>query len=225
MEILKGEIGDGFNCLKKILPSPYIISVLLRTKSDLISTEVIRVELQIIRSKRKTVAIEITMDLNVILRAPKYMSDEEVEEFINRYRNYIEKKIESARIKNEKFRSIPKLSEDELRSLAEKALEVIPPKVEYFASVIGVTYGRITIRNQVSRWGSCSSKGNLNFNCLLMLAPEYVTDYVVVHELCHRKEMNHSERFWAEVKKIYPEYEKAKKWLKENGAELVYRIR
>ena len=89
MEILKGEIGDGFNCLKKILPSPYIISVLLRTKSDLISTEVIRVELQIIRSKRKTVAIEITMDLNVILRVPKYMSDEEVEEFINRYRNYI----------------------------------------------------------------------------------------------------------------------------------------
>ena len=90
---------------------------------------------------------------------------------------------------------------------------------------MGVTYGRITIRNQVSRWGSCSSVGNLNFNCLLMLAPPEVRDYVVVHELCHRKEMNHSPAFWAEVEKMIPDYKAHKKWLKDNGTALISRLR
>ena len=91
----------------------------------------------------------------------------------------------------------------------------------YYAPAVGVTYDRITIRSQRTRWGSCSSRGNLNFNCLLMLAPEKVVDYVVVHELCHRKEMNHSPRFWAEVERILPDYRQSKRWLKENGQSLM----
>ena len=94
---------------------------------------------------------------------------------------------------------------------------MIPPKVEHFAKIIGVDYGTITIRMQKSRWGSCSAKGNLNFNCLLMKTPDEVIDYVVVHELCHRKEMNHSPRFWAEVEKIIPDYKKRRSWLKTNS--------
>ena len=82
------------------------------------------------------------------------------------------------------------------KKLASKALDYIPGRVKYYADIIGVTYGKITIRNQKTRWGSCSSKGNLNFNCLLMLMPPEVIDYVVVHELCHRKQMNHSKAFW-----------------------------
>ena len=82
---------------------------------------------------------------------------------------------------------------------------------------MGVDYGQITIRSQKTRWGSCSSKGNLNFNCLLLLAPPEVLDYVVVHELCHRKEMNHSPRFWAEVARVMPDYKVRRKWLKDNG--------
>ena len=113
---------------------------------------------------------------------------------------------------------------EEIRDLASRALEVIPERVAFYAPRIGVTYGRITIRNQKSKWGSCSSKGNLNFNCLLMLTPPEVLDSIVVHELCHRKEMNHSERFYEEVLKVFPDYWKWHKWLKENGPVLMSRM-
>ena len=97
----------------------------------------------------------------------------------------------------------------------QKALQVLPEKVEHYARIIGVTYGRITIRNQKTRWGSCSSKGNLNFNCQLMRLPEELQDYVVVHELCHRKEMNHSSDFWKEVEYIMPDYQERRARLKQ----------
>ena len=117
--------------------------------------------------------------------------------------------------------SAKKLTFDEIRQLAAQAVEVIPARVRHFAPLIGVTYGRITIRNQRTKWGSCSSNGNLNFNCLLMLTPPEVIDSVVVHELCHRKEMNHSEKFYAEVAKVFPDYKKWDKWLKDNGKALM----
>ena len=91
--------------------------------------------------------------------------------------------------------------------------------------LVGATVGKVTIRNQKTRWGSCSAKGNLNFNCLLMLCPEDVRDYVVVHELCHRKEMNHSARFWTEVERVLPDYRTRRKWLKEFGCEIIGRLR
>jgi predicted metal-dependent hydrolase len=116
-------------------------------------------------------------------------------------------------------------TKEEIKELADKACELIPKKVRHYASIIGVDYGRITIRNQKTRWGSCSSKGNLNFNCLLMLCPDEVIDSIVVHELCHRKYMNHSARFYEEVEKAYPEYSKWHKWLKDNGAFIMGRMR
>ena len=116
------------------------------------------------------------------------------------------------------------MSMEEVHKLADEAVRVLPGKAAYYAPIVGVTYGRITIRNQRTRWGSCSGKGNLNFNCLLMLAPEEVQDYVVVHELCHRLEMNHSPEFWKEVERVLPDYRTAKQWLKEHGDELMGRI-
>ena len=94
----------------------------------------------------------------------------------------------------------------------------------HFAPSIGVTFGRITIRRQRTKWGSCSSKGNLNFNVLLMLAPPDILDYIVVHELCHRRELNHSAHFWSEVEKVMPDYREKEKWLKENGGALMDRL-
>lgn len=119
------------------------------------------------------------------------------------------------------MKDLTPMTSDEIRRLAEKALIYIPERVRYYAPLVGVTYGRITIRNQRTRWGSCSSKGNLNFNCLLMLAPTKVIDSVVVHELCHLKEMNHSKRFYDEVLRVFPEYYMCHKWLKENGARIM----
>lgn len=87
--------------------------------------------------------------------------------------------------------------------------------------MVGVTYGRITIRNQKTRWASCSGKGNLNFNCLLILTPREIIDYVIVHELCHRKEMNHSKAFWSEVESVRPNYKESISWLKEEGSQII----
>ncbi len=182
---------------------------------------------EIMKSKRKTLAIEIKNDLRVIVRAPLFVSNIEIQRFVTEKSYWIEKTIEKVKAKNEqeKLNPVPKLTEEEIRALADKALDVIPKRVEYYAKIIGVEYGRITIRKQVSRWGSCSAKGNLNFNCLLMLCPKEVLDYVVIHELCHLKEMNHTQKFWTLVNRFCPKYEQYKRWLKEHGNELIGRLK
>ena len=105
-------------------------------------------------------------------------------------------------------------------TLSTAALTRIRERLDYYAPRIGRVPGRIAIREQKSRWGSCSSKGNLNFNWKLIMAPPEVLDYVVVHELCHLYEFNHSPRFWALVAAQMPDYEVWKKWLKTHGEDL-----
>ena len=99
----------------------------------------------------------------------------------------------------------------------KQAKAVIPKRVRFWAEQMGESYGNITVKNQKKRWGSCSSARNLNFNRRLIIAPEVVVDYVVVHELCHLRHMNHSKEFWNEVEKILPDYKIHKKWLENNG--------
>ena len=174
-------------------------------------------EVTVIKSRRKTIAIQVNSDLSVTVRAPYGVTEKYIEEFLNKNEIKVKKKsVESGNVEN--------LTLDKIKALADQALKIIPARVEYFARIIGVTYGNITIRNQKTRWGSCSSKGNLNFNCLLMLAPPEVLDYVVVHELCHRKQMNHSKAFWSEVEKVFPDYKKSIKWLKEEGSQIMYMV-
>ena len=179
-----------------------------------------RFEYRLIRSRRKTVALQLMPDGSLIVRAPMRMSVSQIREFVESKRSW----IESHRAKLTVRPLQPPLSVGALQALADQARDFIPTRVAHFASLVGVSYGRITIRNQRSRWGSCSSKGNLNFNCLLMLCPAEVIDYVVVHELCHRKEMNHSPRFWAEVEQIIPDYKQCQKWLKDNGGTIMARM-
>ena len=171
----------------------------------------------VIRSNRKTVAIQVNSDLSVTVRAPRSVSEKDIEEILKKKEAWISKHIEKIKETKERVEAEPteKLTREKVIALAEEALKVIPERVEYFAKVIGVTYGKITVRNQKTRWGSCSSKGNLNFNWKLVLMPEEVLDYVVVHELAHRKEMNHSERFWNHVEKVLPDYQARRKLLRE----------
>lgn len=177
---------------------------------------------RVIRSNRKTIRIQID-DNGITVRAPRYCTDLQIKEVLSHHENWIEKhfKIYTERHKNDA--QIKKLTEEELNELANKAREYIPKRVQLYAEKMGVTYGKITIRNQRTRWGSCSEKGNLNFNCLLMLTPAEVIDSVIVHELCHRREMNHSDKFYAEVLRAFPDYYKWDKWLKENGSEIIRR--
>jgi predicted metal-dependent hydrolase len=102
----------------------------------------------------------------------------------------------------------------------KKAEEIFGERLKYYCGIVGVKYHRFCIKAQKTRWGSCSSKGNLNFNWRLIMAPEWVLDYVVVHELSHLKHMNHSKEFWDTVAAYFPEYKKAVVWLKENGGTL-----
>lgn len=108
------------------------------------------------------------------------------------------------------------------KTLRKHAREVIEEKVEKYSSEVSEDYGKIYIRNQDTRWGSCSSKGNLNFNWRLILGPENILEYVVVHELVHLEEKKHDEEFWSKVRQIYPEYKRANRWLSEKSSELVF---
>ncbi len=97
------------------------------------------------------------------------------------------------------------------------AKETLTKKTVYYSKLMQTSYNRLTVKEQKTRWGSCSSKGNLNFNWKLMMMPEAAIDYVVVHELAHRKHMNHSSSFWREVEKTLPDYRDRREWLKKNG--------
>ncbi|MBR3973531.1 MAG: M48 family metallopeptidase [Oscillospiraceae bacterium] len=173
---------------------------------------------RIVRSSRKTIAIQITPAGEAIVRCPTRMRIGDIERFVESKRGWIESHLAKTGPRQ------PSFTEEELTAMAKQVKEIIPARAAYYAPLVGVSYGRITIRSQHTRWGSCSSKGNLNFNCLLALAPPEVLDYVVVHELCHRKEMNHSARFWAEVERILPDYRRSLNWLKENGTALIGRL-
>ena len=180
-------------------------------------------EVSVIRSKRKTISVEIRAN-QVTVRSPLRMSEKDIEKFVESKRNWIIKHLKLAAEKQKALGDIEPFTENEIKGFVAKAKEVIPPKVEAYAKKIGVTYNRITIRCQRTRWGSCSSNGNLNFNCLLVLLPDEVIDSVIVHELCHRKYMNHSVNFYAELSKYFPDFKRCDKWLKENGNKLIRRI-
>ena len=175
-------------------------------------------EYRLVRSRRRTISIEIDENAQVVVRAPMRVPKYEIDRFVKEKDAWIQKHIGIVKQRIEKAKDVEPVGRWELRDLAEEALRVIPVKVKHYAEILGVTYGNITIRNRKTLWGSCSSKGNLNFNCMLMKTPEHIQDYVVVHELCHRREMNHSKRFWELVATVIPDYKQCRKWLKEEGS-------
>ena len=178
----------------------------------------------LIRSKRKTISL-IVDEKGLTVRAPMRAGKAEIEDVIMQNMKWIETRLRKAEEMKEKLKEAEPLGEEELKALVDQAMKIIPERVRFYAPKIGVRYGRITIRKQRTKWGSCSNKGNLNFNCLLMLTPPEVIDSIVVHELCHLKEMNHSKKFYDEVLRVMPDYPKWQKWLKDNGGLIMMRMR
>lgn len=183
----------------------------------------ITTDYKILRSNRKTLGLQVT-ETGLLVRAPYQITNQQINAFILQHKSWIEKQLNQLEKQQEQLSQVPAFTMEELQELAEKAGEYIPARVAFYAPMIGVTYNRITIRSQKTRWGSCSAKGNLNFNCLLMLMPPEVIDSVVVHELCHLKEMNHSRKFYAHVLRVYPDYPKWNQWLKKHGKLFIMRM-
>lgn len=231
-----------------------------------------KIQYKIVRSNRKTVAIQLLEDGFVKVSAPFGVTESEIDEIVNNKLSWILKKQEELkriyreknvdrkfedgekisflgreyRLKivktkkdikpevvidndnmiiyiNEKF--IDKDTKENIRKLLKKWFierfrEIAAKRIEKYSILIGVTPSKITIREQKTRWGSCSSKGSINLNWKLVMAPMEVVDYVIVHELCHMIEMNHSREYWNIVSSVMPDYKKYKKWLKENGHKL-----
>ncbi len=182
------------------------------------------VQFSIIRSNRKTICMKVVSADQVEVRAPLGISTQEIQAFIQKNEKWLEKHIARMREARAEMGEMQPFTPQEINALAQQAVKVLPGRLQYYAPLVGVDYGRVTVRCQRTKWGSCTSQGNLNFNCLLMLCPPEVLDYIVVHELCHRKELNHSPRFWAEVERVMPDYKQHRDWLKQNGNRLIERI-
>ncbi len=179
------------------------------------------IRVEVVYSRRRTLGLEVRADGRVILRAPKGLSNQAVMDFVKERQAWIVQKwFETERIRRQKAERPPRDYEQNPAlevQYRKEARRRITERAAYFAEKMGVDYGRIAIKAAKTRWGSCSAQGNLNFHWKLILMPPAILDYVVVHELAHRIEMNHSPRFWTQVERILPDYRERRRWLKENG--------
>jgi len=180
------------------------------------------IEYTLLRSARRTLGVEVSPEGEVIVRAPRLFPKYRIKAFLREKAAWIARAQARARSRIQAAATQP-LTAAELAALRAQAKAYLPGRAAYYAEKLGVDYGRITIRAQKTRWGSCSAQGNLSFNCLLMLAPPEAIDSVVVHELCHRRHMDHSPAFYAEVLRVFPDYHKWHGWLREHGPVLLAR--
>ena len=170
--------------------------------------------IEVIRSRRKTLSLEVKDDGRVLLRAPLRCGERELRSFAQEHRGWIERKLRESAQRRRTLDALGSFSEEELRALQKKGKALFPARCAEYAPKLGVRYGRVSVRRQRSKWGSCSSRGNLNFNCLLLLAPERVLDYVVVHELAHIRYKDHSRAFYGFIESVLPDYRDRIKLLK-----------
>jgi predicted metal-dependent hydrolase len=168
------------------------------------------------RSKRLKLIIR--SDASIVVSAPARMSEKRASKFLLEKADWILERIEFFQKQN-KGKQIKTTKKDYLKQ-KEKARTLILQKLEELNKFYKFRYNRISIRNQKTRWGSCSRKGNLNFNYRIIYLPEKLANYIIVHELCHLREMNHSSRFWNLVAKTFPAHKLLRKELKKESLTL-----
>ncbi len=176
-------------------------------------------------SCRRSIAIEIKSDGSLIIRAPQFISQKRIDRFIAQKRGWIIKTVQKVNDRQMVEQTIVPLTDNERAKLKAAAMEYFPQTVEYYAKLAGIKYGKLSYRFQKTRWGSCNRKGDISFNCVLMLAPGRVRESVVVHELCHIKHFNHSSSFYREITKLMPDYKEVNDWFKQNGQSLLAKIK
>ena len=174
------------------------------------------IRISVIRSARKSLGLEVRDANTVLARIPTRVSDRELKAFVENHRSWILEKTEVMAEREEKRKSIPAPPPELLSKTDRMKIQLkIGKRVRHYCEAMGVTVGYVTVKNQKTRWGSCSAKGNVNFNYQLAFLPDELLDYVVIHELAHRRHMDHSRAFWAEVEKYCPDYLERREQLKE----------
>ena len=166
---------------------------------------------KIIYSNRKTISLCVKNG-ELVVRAPYGVLKSDIDKIVDSHIDWVEKHVKKQEETEDRFNS---LTDENIKYLRKKAKKMLPEKVAYYANIMGLKYGRITITGAKTRFGSCSSKGNISFSYLLMQYPEEAIDYVVVHELAHILEMNHSARFYKIVESVLPDYKERRKLLKK----------
>ena len=172
------------------------------------------VEYTLIRSSRRTLGLEITADLDVVVRAPRRCSQKEIDRFVERHTDWIVSHLEIQRRRQEK-RLARQVTPEQERELRRQAAVVIPERVEHFAHRMGVTPTGVKITGAEKRFGSCSGKNSLCFSWRVMQYPPEAVDYVVVHELAHIRHHNHSRDFWTFVEQTMPDYRDRQRLLRD----------
>ena len=174
------------------------------------------IRILVIRSARKSLGLEVRDAHTVLARIPARVSDRELKAFVESHRKWILEKTAVMAEREENRKSTPAPPPELLSKTDRMKIQLkIGKRVRHYCEVMGVTVGYVTVKNQKTRWGSCSAKGNVNFNYQLAFLPEELLDYVVIHELAHRRHMDHSRAFWAEVEKYCPDYLERREQLKE----------
>lgn len=174
---------------------------------------------RIVRSRRRTISLIISPDATLTVRAPLMTTLEYIKKLVFKKRSWINKK-QMQILKNGgplKTEPIPK---EVIERHKKQALQTISARADFFSRVTGWKFKSIKVTKAESRWGSCGPNGSINFSWKLIMAPLNIIDYVVVHELAHITERNHSARFWDKVSAALPDYKERRKWLRENGAKL-----
>ncbi|MDD3346792.1 M48 family metallopeptidase [Oscillibacter sp.] len=166
---------------------------------------------ELIRSRRKTLALEITRDCRVVVRAPLTASKTCIDDFVSSHRAWLLRHLERQRRRSAEA---PPPTEAEIAGLKARARAVLPEKVAKWSREMGLTPTGVKITSARKRYGSCSGKNGLCFSCFLMNSPDEAIDLVVVHELCHIREKNHGPGFYALLGRYLPDYKERKKLLK-----------